>query len=289
MKREMLAEAPQSFDLSQQEYSRFAHLITQRLGIRMPEGKLTMLQSRLTRRIRQLQLSSFEEYRQYLFRSPDSEQEYVHFIDAITTNKTDFFREPQHFDYLVQHALPTLDRDAGAESSWRARIWCAGCSSGEEAWTLAMLLSEYVKRRAGFDFSILATDISSRVLAHAREATYPRTTVEPVPPALRKSYLLSSRDPSHNLVRIVPDLRHKVTFQRLNFMDRAYGIKGSFDAIFFRNVMIYFDKPTQEAVLNKLCQNLHPGGYLFVGHSESLAGLHVPVRQATLAVYRKLD
>jgi len=286
--REMPTAASQPPALTPEEYARFAHVITERVGIRMPEGKLTMLQSRLVRRMRHLRLSSFEEYREYLFRSPDSEQEYVHFIDAVTTNKTDFFREPQHFHYLTDQALPTLDRLADSRRPWKARVWCAGCSSGEEAWSLAITLSEYAKRRPGFDFSILATDISSKVLAHARQATYPRGLVDPIPPALRREYLLSSRDPAHNLVRVVPELRRKVAFERLNFMDREYRIGEKFDAIFFRNVMIYFDKPTQEAVVGRLCRHLEAGGYFFIGHSESLMGLRVPLRPATLAAYRKL-
>jgi len=273
--------------LSPGEFARFARVITERLGIRMPDIKVTMLQGRLARRIRQLHLSSFEEYRKYLFSSPHSEREYVHFINAITTNKTDFFREPSHFEYLVERALPTLAAGISFTGSRRARIWCAGCSSGEEAWTLAMTLSEYAKKTPGFDFSILATDVSTRVLAHAQEATYPRQSVEPVPPALRQSYLLSSRDPSRKLVRMVPDLRRRVTFRRLNFMENQYGLSETYDVVFFRNVMIYFDKPVQEAVLNKLCRHLRHGGFLFVGHSESLAGLRVPLRQETLAVYRK--
>ena len=278
--------APLTEDLSRADFERFAGLITQRLGIRMVEAKRTMLQGRLARRIRQLRLSGFEEYRHYLFHSPQGEEEFVHFADAVTTNKTDFFREPQHFDYLVKEALPALDGSLHSRL-WVAKVWSAGCSSGEEAWTLAMVLSEYGKARPGFEFSILATDVSTRVLARAREATYPREAAEALPPALRQRYFLSSRDASLKLVRVAPELRAKVTFEHLNFMDRAYGVKTVFEAIFFRNVMIYFDKPTQEAVVNRLCQHLRPGGYLFVGHSESLAGLAVPLRPAAVAVYRK--
>ena len=279
--------APLTDDLSREDFEQFAHLITQRLGIRMAEAKRTMLQGRLSRRIRQLHLSGFEEYRRYLFHSPEGEQEFVHFTDAVTTNKTDFFREPQHFDYLVNEALPALD-GSPATRLWAAKVWCAGCSSGEEAWTLAIVLSEYGKQRPGFEFSVLATDISTRVLARAREATYAQELVETVPLALRRRYFLSSRDTSLKLVRLIPELRRKVTFDRLNFMDPTYGVRTSFEAIFFRNVMIYFDKPTQEAVVNRLCRHLQPGGYLFVGHSESLAGLSVPLRQTAVAVYRKL-
>jgi len=276
-----------SYDLSAAEYERFAQVITERLGIRMPEAKLTMLQGRLSRRIRQLGLSSFEAYRQYLFRPPHAEDEYVHFIDAVTTNKTDFFREAQSLDYLVEHGLPSLAPSGVAHDRWHGKVWCAGCSSGEEAWTLAMVLSDYALRQPGFDFSILATDISTKMLSRARNAVYRRETIEPVPAAFRKRYLLSSRDPARGVVRVVPALRAKVEFGRLNFMDRGYAIRTQFDVIFFRNVMIYFDKPTQEAVVNKLCRHLRAGGYLFVGRSESLMGLHVPVRQVALSAYRK--
>ena len=275
-------------DLSREDFEQFARLITQRLGIQMADAKRTMLQGRLGRRIRQLRLSGFEEYRRYLFHSPEGEEEFVHFADAVTTNKTDFFREPQHFDYLVKEALPAL-AGSGHSRLWVAKVWCAGCSSGEEAWTLAIVLSEYGRERPGFEFSILATDVSSRVLACAREATYPRESLGDVPLALRKRYFLSSRDPSLKLVRMVPELRRKVTFERLNFMDRTYDVKTGLEAIFFRNVMIYFDKPTQEAVVNRMCRHLRPGGYLFLGHSESLAGLSVPLRPTAVAVYRKLD
>ena len=275
-------------EMSQAHFEQFADLIGRSLGIRMTGNKLTMLQGRLTRRIRHLRLSGFEEYRDYLFHSPNAEEEFVHFADAVTTNKTDFFREPQHFDFLVEEALPELDRHNHA-AFWPAKVWCAGCSTGEEPWTLSMVLNEYGARRGKFDFSILATDISTRVLAHAEHATYSHAVAEAIPSALRRRYLLSSRDRSRGLVRIVPDLRRRVNFQRLNFMDRTYNIKARFEVIFFRNVLIYFDKPTQEAVVTRMCRHLLPGGYLFVGHSESLAGLNVPVKQTAIAVYRKTE
>jgi chemotaxis protein methyltransferase CheR len=252
----------------------------------MSDAKLPMLQSRLQRRLRVLGLGSLDEYQNHLFDSPQGEEERVHFINAITTNKTDFFREPQHFDYLVQTALPNLDPTDG-KCPWQFKLWCAGCSSGEEPYTLAMVLSEFGARRSGFNFSILATDISTRVLEHAQAGIYEEDRIEPVAAALRAKYLLRSKDPTRTQVRIVPELRRKLTFHRLNFMDAQYGVKDMFDVIFFRNVMIYFDKPTQETVINKLCRNLVPGGYLFVGHSESLAGLNLPVTAVGSAIYRK--
>jgi chemotaxis protein methyltransferase CheR len=278
--------AANAAQLSPQSFRHFAQFITQQLGIKMSENKIPMLQSRLQRRLRVLGLRSIEDYKTYLFDSPQADAELADFIDAITTNKTDFFREPHHFDYLRRTALPTLDPDP--DRPWPFKLWCAGCSSGEEPYTLTMVLSEYAATRAGFDFSLLATDISTRVLQTAREAIYDEARIEPLTDELRKKYLLRSRAPGRNLIRIVPALRSRVRFHRLNFMDADYGVADTFDAIFFRNVMIYFDKPTQEAVVNKLCYNLRPGGYLFVGHSESLIGLDVPLRMVASAVYQKL-
>lgn len=272
--------------LSDTSFRRFAAYITQELGIKMPEGKAPMLQSRLQRRLRDLGLNSLAEYQDRLFSSSPSDKERAHFFDAVTTNKTDFFREARHFDFLAGHALPNLA--SLNRRPWRLRLWCAGCSSGEEPYTLAMVLSEFASHSNGFDFSILATDISTRMLEAAEQAIYEESKIEPVPEALRKRYMLRSRDPSRPLVRIALELRQRVAFRRLNFMDENYGIRERFDVIFFRNVMIYFDKPTQEAVINKLCRHLKAGGYLFVGHSESLAGLNIPVKLVASAVYRKL-
>jgi chemotaxis protein methyltransferase CheR len=276
--------------MSPESLTRFCKYITGELGIKMSEAKLPMLQSRLQRRLRVLGVASLDDYRNFLFDSPQGEDERVHFINAITTNKTDFFREPQHFDYLAQTALPNLDPNQGkgpTERPWRLKLWCAGCSSGEEPYTLAMVLSEFGEQRAGFDFSLLATDISTRVLNHAQLGIYDEERIEPVTLTLRSKYLLRSKDRTRTQVRIVPELRRRISFHRLNFMDAHYSVKEMFEVIFFRNVMIYFDKPTQEAVINKLCRNLIPGGYLFVGHSESLAGLNLPVSCVGSAIYRK--
>jgi chemotaxis protein methyltransferase CheR len=285
-----LSETPEAAGFSDESLDRFCKCITGELGIKMSSAKRPMLQSRLQRRLRALGLNSLDEYQSYLFDSVQGEEERVHFINAITTNKTDFLREPQHFDYLARTALPALDPtdDASALARpWHLNVWCAGCSSGEEPYTLAMVLSEFAAHRAGFDFSLLATDISTKVLDHAQLGIYDEERVEPVPAAWRAKYLLRSKDRTRRQVRVIPELRSKISYFRLNFMAANYGIKQMFDVIFFRNVMIYFDKPTQEAVINKLCRNLVPGGYLFAGHSESLAGLNLPVQCVASAVYRK--
>lgn len=271
--------------LSPQSFRQFADFITQRLGIKMSENKIPMLQSRLQRRMRTLGLHSIEEYKRYLFESDQMGTELTDFINAVTTNKTDFFREPHHFDYLRRTALPALD--TASHSPWHCKVWCAGCSSGEEPYTLAMVLGEHAEERRGFTYSLLATDISTRVLGIARDAIYDAERIEPVAESLRKKYLLRNRAAGRPLVRVVPELRSRVHFHELNFMDADYRVADTFDAIFFRNVAIYFDKPTQQAVVNKLCRNLRPGGYLFIGHSESLIGLDVPLRMVASAVYQK--
>jgi chemotaxis protein methyltransferase CheR len=267
--------------LSRSGFARFARYITAELGIKMPESKLTMVQSRLLRRVRDLRMNSVEQYGEYFFASANREER-EHFINAITTNKTDFFREPQHFTYLCEVVLPLMSRPRV-----RFKVWSAGCSSGEEPYTLAMLMAEYAICRPGFDFAILATDISTKVLSAAQTGIYQEAQIVPIPPELRRKYLLRGRDANERSARIVPELRKKISFHQLNFMDDSYGVRDTFDVIFFRNVMIYFDRPTQEAVINKLCRNLAPGGYLFAGHSESLAGLDIPVRPVEASVYRK--
>jgi chemotaxis protein methyltransferase CheR len=276
--------------LSAQGFACFCHYITQELGIKMSDAKRPLLQSRLQRRLRALGLDTLEAYQEHVFHSAHGEEERVHFIDAITTNKTDFFREPTHFEYLTRTALPELEparRPATPESPWHLKLWCAGCSSGEEPYTLAMVLSEFARSRPGFDFSLLATDISTRVLHHAQLGIYDEDRVAPVPLPLRTRYLLRSKDPTRAQVRVAPDLRRRVSFRRLNFMDSTYAVPERFEVIFFRNVLIYFDKPRQQDVVRKLCRHLIPGGHLFVGHSESLAGLDLPVTAVAPAIYRR--
>ena len=270
-----------SVALSPASFARFARFITMELGIKMPESKMTMVQSRLLRRVRDLRLKSVDHYGDYFFDASHTEER-EHFINAITTNKTDFFREPEHFDYLCGVVLP-----AASHPGRRFKAWSAGCSSGEEPYTLAMLLAECASRRPGFDFAILGTDVSSKVLTHARNGVYQESQILPVPPELRRKYLLRSRNDAERLARVVPELRKKVSFHPLNFMDEDYGIRDTFDVVFFRNVMIYFDRGTQEAVIHKICRNLAPGGYLFAGHSESLASLDVPLRPIKTSIYRK--
>lgn len=263
---------------------RLASVVTDQLGIRLPEAKLEMLYSRLQRRLRLLELDSLADYEARLADPRYAAAERTALFDLATTNKTDFFREPAHFDYLVDTALPQL---AAGRSRWTLRVWCAGCSSGQEAYTLAMVLADHAARNPGFDFSIVGTDISTAVLAQAAAATYDAALVAPVPAALRARYVMRGRGAQAGKVRIVPELRAKVRLGRLNFMDETYGVPDDFDVVFFRNVLIYFERPTQEAVINRQMRHLRTGGYLFVAHTESLSGLDVPLTQVGTSVFRR--
>jgi chemotaxis protein methyltransferase CheR len=248
-----------------------------------------MLEGRLRKRLRSLGMDNFADYCEYLFNHGGLDDECVHMLDMVTTNKTDFFREPQHYHFLTQKVLPELTRGLGLGSlENRLQIWSAGCATGEEPYTLAMFLSEFSSARPGFHFSILATDISTRVLDKARRAVYEHEAIEPVPMPWRKKYLLRSKDKDQGLVRLVPELRGLVNFRRLNFMEDDYGIRELQAVIFCRTVLIYFDRPTQLAVLQRLCRHLLPGGYLFIGHSETLHGLDLPLAQSSPTIYRKI-
>jgi chemotaxis protein methyltransferase CheR len=271
--------------LSARDFARLSHLIHSQAGICLGPEKKTMVEVRLKRRLRALNMPSYREYCQFVFRHGGIGNELVHLIDVITTNKTDFFREAGHFDYLAQRALPELAAQiAGARP---LLFWSAGCSSGEEPYTLAIVLSEYAEKHPGFRFSILATDISTLVLEKARLGIYSEECVSPIPVPLRRKYLLRSRTGTSGRVRIAPELRRSIDFRRLNFIDADYQTTERADAIFCRNVLIYFDRPTQESILRKLTAHLSPGGFLFVGHSETLHDMDLPVVPVAPALYRK--
>lgn len=273
--------------MSDKLFLRFSGFIHQELGIKMPDAKRTMLQARLQKRLRLLGLDSYEDYAEFVFSVQGMKDELPHMIDAVTTNKTDFFREAQHFTFLTETALPELIQLFGAGNRRKAMFWSAGCSSGEEPYTLAMVLTEFQTRCPGYRFDILATDISSKVLKNAGLGIYTHEKVAPVPLPLRKKYLLKSKDRRKDLVRVVPALRERITFKWLNFMGDYFGLHDTFDVIFCRNVLIYFDRKTQETVLQRICRHLIPGGFFFTGHSETLNGLDVPLVQTTSTVYRK--
>jgi chemotaxis protein methyltransferase CheR len=275
--------------LTDHDFKRLCGFIYEHVGIKMSDVKRTMLEGRLQKRLRALGLASHRDYCDFLFSAAGQEQELVHMIDVVTTNKTDFFREPSHFEFLSQVVLPEMCNGRGAGHKRKCRIWSAGCSTGEEPYTLAMVLREFQEAQPdpALEGEIFASDISTRVLDHARRAVYSEERIAPIPPALRKKYLLRSRDPKAGLVRMDSSLRALLRFGRINFMDEDFGFQERFQVIFCRNVIIYFDKPTQECLMRKFCRHLDPGGYLFLGHSESLHGFDVPLAQVAPTVYRR--
>jgi chemotaxis protein methyltransferase CheR len=273
--------------ISPRSFGRLAEFIQAELGIKMPDSKVSMIQSRLLRRVRDLGLQSIDEYCEHLFSTAADDAERVHFVNAITTNKTDFFREPQHFRYLTETVLPQLEREGRPAPGKPLAIWSAACSSGEEPYTLAMVLSEYAAARPRFDFRILATDVSTKVLHLAKDGIYTGQQISPVPPEVRRKYLLRGKGEHASHFRVVSGLRRTVSFHRLNLMEADYCVRDTFDIVFCRNVLIYFERPTQEAVINKLCRNLKPGGYLFLGHSEAFSGFDLPAVSVGPSCFRK--
>jgi chemotaxis protein methyltransferase CheR len=275
--------------LRDREFEMLSAFIYEHCGIRYPSGKRVTLEARLRKRLRALSLDSFAEYCSRIIGPAASRDEIVRMIDEVTTNRTDFFREPAHFDFLLREVLPRMT-EAGVGTGVGAHreliVWSAACSTGEEVYTLAMVLADAADRGPRVRFSILGTDISTEVLGIARRAVYDEKLIEPVPPAMRRRYLLQSRDRESGLVRIVPELRACARFANLNLL-APFTMRGAPHVIFCRNVLIYFDRPTQKRVLDRLCHLLAPGGYLFLGHSDSITGLDLPLGPCVPSVYRK--
>ncbi|MEH3103652.1 MAG: protein-glutamate O-methyltransferase CheR [Sphingomonas phyllosphaerae] len=276
--------APGADVLSKRDFDRIARYIYAQAGIRLPPAKLTMIEGRLRRRVRATHRASLGEYCAWLFEDDNLDDERQHLLNAVTTNKTDFFREPKHFDYLQGVALPQMQE----EGLRRLRVWSAACSTGAEPYTIAMILDAFARERRGPDYGILATDLDTEVLATAKRGIYPAAQVEPVPAALRQRYVLRPRDRDRDEVRIVPELRSAVGFAQLNLMSDHYPVGEPMDMIFCRNVLIYFDKPTQEQVVRRLAACLRPGGLLFLGHSESVAGFTLPLTAVANTVFKKI-
>lgn len=271
--------------MSDKDFKRFSEFIHSECGIKLPPAKKTMVEARLQKRLRVLGMEDYNSYCDFLFSEAGMEKELHNLIDVVTTNTTSFFREPKHFEFLSNNVLPRwFERNRGARP---LSIWSAGCSAGMEPYTLSIVLSEFQELNPGFRFSILATDISNTVLQQAVRGVYNMDQVETIPQNLKKKYLLKSKDKTKRLVRVVKDLRNMVSFRRLNFMEN-FSFREKMDIIFCRNVIIYFDRPTQEVLLKKFCNNLRQDGNLFIGHSESLAGMALPLQQIAPTIYRRL-
>ena len=274
--------------LSDNEFRRFSDFIYQQSGISLPRAKRTMLSVRLNKRLKALGIPTYRAYFDYVTSRRGQKEELVQMINVVSTNKTDFFREEKHFNFLSAEVLPKLCSNEGAASRRNLNVWSAGCSSGEEPYTLTMVLEDFFEKNKAASYTVLATDISTRVLSIAEKAVYPAEDIRPVPQKLEHRYLMRGKGKQTGYVRVVPELRKRVTFKRLNLTEgRNFGLKKMMDIIFCRNVIIYFDRPTQIRLFEKFYRQLTPGGYLFIGHSETLHGINDRFVPVSIAVYMK--
>jgi chemotaxis protein methyltransferase CheR len=275
--------------LSNRDFERLATFIGNKVGIRLPPAKRLMVEGRLRKRVRALDLPDMQTYCRLVIETRSLDSEITHLIDVITTNKTDFFREVEHFDLMRDRLVPALLAERSKERMPLLKIWSAAASTGAEAYTAAMVLHDMTTKRNAFRFAILGTDISTAVLEQARSGVYPADMMAPVPKDLRARYVMEPvRKTLRPDVRIVPELRSLSSFERLNLMDETYPYDRDVDIIFVRNVLIYFEKEDQSAVVKRLVGHLRPRGYIMLGHSESMVGNMPGLAQVAPAVFQKI-
>jgi len=255
-------------ELSDKDFERFRSLVYEKCGINLHAGKKELVRARLGKRLRQTKFKKFSQYYNYLVEE-DSGDELIEMLNAISTNLTSFFREPKHFDFLSSEVLPAYEAEFKNDRNKSLRVWSAGCSSGEEPYSIAMQLCEYFDYASSWKIFILATDISTKVLSTAVSGVYHEAQTKNISSDILRKYFQRGHGKWEGHYRVKPFIRNMVEFKRLNLME-SFSFTQSFDIIFCRNVMIYFDKKGQQKVVNKFYQNLSKAGYLFIGHSESL-------------------
>lgn len=270
--------------LSDAEFRYIADMLYDRFGIHLSDQKRILVAGRLSKRIRQLGFNAFTPYFDYLA-ADKSGMELSELINRITTNHSFFFREREHFDFLVKTVLPGIEEKIKAAARYPLRIWSAGCATGEEVYSIGMLLREhYGERLDRLDYGLLASDISLSALHEAEKGDYSETKLRELPAAYKNTYF---RKKTEDTMTISDEIKKMVLFKRLNLMADSFPMKGQFDAVFCRNVMIYFDQESRRKVVQTLFQYVKPGGYFFIGHSESLRREDCPFSYVKPAVYRK--
>ena len=262
-------------------FQKFSTLVFDNTGIFLKPEKKELLNARLGKRLRACKIASFEAYYDYVQSDPSGE-ELINLINAVSTNFTSFFRENAHFDYLTNEVLPELSKSGSSE----LKVWSAACSSGEEPYTLAMVLNDYKHKNKAFRFTVQATDISTRVLDIARAGIYADERIRTLPKHVLEQYFQKGKGNSAGYVKVKRKLRDPVFFKHFNLMDDFPWVE-EFDVIFCRNVMIYFNRDTQQDLIDKFSQCLKPGGYLFIGHSESLTSIEHSLMQVSTTAYKK--
>jgi chemotaxis protein methyltransferase CheR len=278
----MAAQYEREFDFTRRDFEFIRQLVGERTGIVLSDHKVDMVYGRLARRLRQLKLSSFRDYLSRL--ESDDDQELVEFTNALTTNLTAFFREPHHFDYLAQQALPALVRQ---RPDRRLRVWSAGCSTGEEPYSIAVTLQEALPNISRWDVRILATDLDSSVVQKAHAGIYDGTRLNGIGDERWKRWFQRGHGSNAGKVRVSAQLQRLITFKQLNLMHQ-WPMKGPFDVLFCRNVIIYFNKDTQRILFDRFADILADDGYLFVGHSETLHKVTDRFQLIEKTVYRKV-
>lgn len=270
--------------ISDREFALFQDLIRRTAGIHLSDVKKALLLSRLSRRLRQLGFSTFHEYYDHLLTG--NPEECVRMIDCMTTNETRFFREEDQFRFLDAEVMPAWRTDADAGRRRRqVRAWCAGCSTGEEPYSLAMVLLNGLPPGAGWSIDILATDLSTRALEHARQAVWPIDRAAEIPRDYLEAYMMRGTRSQEGRMKAGPKIRALVRFERLNLNDERYAVAGPFDLVLCRNVLIYFDEGLKAKVIGRLLEHLGPDGYLLTGHAEGLVGLTSRLRTVRPSIF----
>ncbi len=273
------------FLFTDEDFNYLSQLAAQQAGINLTTDKRELVYGRVAKRLRLLKLDKFDDYCSLL--KQNNNEECSHFINSITTNVTSFFRENHHFEYLADNVFPEIIRERSNTSRPRLRIWSAGCSTGEEPYSIAMVLRENITDIDRWDVKILATDLDSNVLQTAKEAIYPVSRVEQVSAERKKRWMLEGTGDKSSYIKIKNEIRDMVHFKQLNLTE-TWPMHGTFDCVFFRNVAIYFKRPTQIDILNRFADRLEKNGTLFVGHSESLIGLSQRYSNAGQTIHKKI-
>ena len=276
----------ESVELSDREFQMFRALIFEKSGISLNEGKKELVRTRLGTRMREGGFKSYMDYFKYI-KEDRTETELVTLLDAISTNLTSFFREINHFHFLTKTIIPEMVAKKRTSGMKEARVWSAGCSSGEEPYSIAFTLMDHMETIQTWDVKILATDISTQMLERAARGLYKEDNVKSLPKNVVLKYFQKEQSEEKTFYQVRKEVRDIVHFKRFNLMTATFPFKRKFDFIFCRNVMIYFDKPTQQTLINKFFNHLTPGGYLLIGHSESLTGVHHQFKYVQPTIYRK--
>ncbi len=273
--------------LSDKEFELFRKLIYKKSGINLTPSKKELVKARLSKRLTKTGINSFKEYYNFVTRNDKTGDELVHLLDSISTNKTEFFREKNHFDFLDAKLLPKLIKEKEKSRNKKLRVWCAASSTGEEPYTLVMTILNHIDPNDGWDVKILATDISTKVLRKAIDGIYKKDDLRGISPAIISSHFIRVPINKTNYFKVKDHLKKLITFRRFNLMTEKFPFRNPFDFIFCRNIMIYFDTETQQRLVSKFYDCLPKDGYLFIGHSETLAKRTLGFKYIQPALYQK--